>query len=140
MRENLNNSYWKLVLINYALNSVTVRLIAIDNQDFTNDDFTNMRDEQDSIFNDLAYYISELMLWMQKLNATINIKMFTSLSFILLTLIKKTIKKFNKQQKYLNNIFYQCKNHIKACKKLDIMNSEVLWILDIYFFIILKFW
>ncbi len=50
------------MLINYALNSITIRLIAVDNQDFTDNDFINIRDEQDSIFNNLTYYISKLML------------------------------------------------------------------------------
>ncbi len=139
-RENLDDSYWKLILINCALNSVIMRLTAVNDQDFINDNFTNMRSEQDFIFNNLIYYISKLILWMQKLNAIINTEAFTSLLFMLLTLTEKMIKKFNKQQKYLNNILYQHENHIKACKKLDIVNSEVFQFLDMCFFIVLKFW
>ncbi len=50
------------MLINHALNSVTVRLTAVDNQDFINNNFTNTEDKQDSIFNNLIYYISKLIL------------------------------------------------------------------------------
>jgi len=137
--QNLDDPYWKLALISRALNSATVRPKSVDGEN-SNEDEANAASQPDSIFNDLAYFTSESMLWMQELNATASTEGSTPLPSMLLTPTEETVQKFNEQQKYLDNILYQREDHLAACKELGIPNPDLPRMPGMRPSISLKFW
>ena len=76
---------------------------------------------------DLINYLNmNMIIWNEKLKTSNLLNWDINDSIFLIKIINNLLKIFNNQQSWFNKIKYQCENHFKICKILNIENSDVL--------------
>ena len=141
--ERFYSELLKKTMIEYILNTSKLRTHSENNNNVKNSDNENtviiLNKEKKLIFNDLQYYISKFMLWVQKLTAAFSDDSSLLLSLLLIS-TQKLVDQFNKWQQYLNNFLYQKKNHLQMCQQLSISNSDIFCINNMHSLIKFMHW
>jgi hypothetical protein len=135
--QDLNDPYWKDRLVRRALFKAKRAEVEKDSDehvesgsDTSNGDAEDLKEL--NIFDEAQYLDADSINWQHEMDSE------EPSALIIPT--EASIKSFQKQQSWFDNVLYQRENHAEACKHLDIPNPDIPRMKGMRPSVVLKFW